>query len=131
MSRSGKRAALRLAALLTTTGTLHFARPKPFDRIIPTSLPGTARFWTYASGAAELGLACLLAMPRTRRAGGALAAAFFVAVFPGNVKAVQVLWGNPVLRALAIARLPLQIPLVTQALAAREGGREQSGPFVR
>src|SRR5262245_26582405 len=121
MSRSGTRAALRLAALLTTTGTLHFATPKPFDRIIPTSLPGTARFWTYASGAAEFGLAGMLAAPRTRRAGGALAAAFFVAIFPGNVKAVQVLWGKPALRALAIARLPLQIPLVTQALAAREG----------
>jgi hypothetical protein len=50
MSRSGKRAAVRLAALLTTTGTLHFATPKPFDRIIPTSLPGTARFWTYVRG---------------------------------------------------------------------------------
>jgi uncharacterized membrane protein len=121
MSRSGKRAALRLSALLTTTGTLHFATPKPFDKIVPSPLPGSARFWTYASGVAELGLAVLLATPRTRRAGGTLAAAFFVAVFPGNVKAVRVLWDNPALRASAIARLPLQIPLVTQALAARDG----------
>jgi uncharacterized membrane protein len=121
MSRSGKRAALRLAALLTTTGTLHFAAPKSFDRIVPSSLPGSARFWTYASGVAELGLAGLLAGPRTRRAGGTLAAVFFVAVFPANVKAVRLLWDDPVLRAAAIARLPLQIPLVTQALAARDG----------
>jgi len=120
MSRSGRRAALRLAALLTTTGTLHFAAPKPFDAIVPVSLPGSARFWTYASGVVELGLAGLLAHPRTRRAGGTLAAAFFVAVFPGNVKAVQVL-SHPALRAAAIARLPLQVPLVTQALAARDG----------
>jgi len=121
MSSSGRRAALRLAALLTTTGTAHFAIPKPFDAIVPAVLPGSARFWTYASGAVELGLAGLLAVPRTRRLGGTLAAAFFVAVFPGNLEAVRVLGHSPALRAVAIARLPLQVPLVTQALAAREG----------
>jgi hypothetical protein len=42
-------------------------------------------------------------------------------VFPVNVKAVRVLGHSPALRAAAIARLPLQVPLVTQALAAREG----------
>jgi uncharacterized membrane protein len=73
------------------------------------------------SGVVELGLAGLLAVPRTRRVGGALAAAFFVAVFPGNVTVVRVLWANPVLRAAATARPPLQVPLVTQALAARDG----------
>jgi uncharacterized membrane protein len=120
MSNAGKRTAVRLAALLTTTGTLHFAAPKPFDAIVPSSLPGSARFWTYASGVVELGLAGLLAVPRTRRVGGTLAAAFFVAVFPGNVKAVRVL-RHPALKAVAVARLPLQVPLVTQALSAREG----------
>lgn len=117
---TGTRAALRLAGLLATTGTLHIVAPKPFDALIPSALPGTARFWTYASGAAELGLAGLLAVPRTRRLGGTLAAAFFVAVFPGNLKAVRVV-RHPVGKAVAVARLPLQIPLVTQALAARNG----------
>ena len=119
-SDRGKRAALRLAALLTTTGTLHFAAPEPFDALIPPALPGSARFWTHASGAAELGVAAMLALPRTRRLGGSLAAALFVAVFPGNVWAVRLFWRRPLLRAAMIARLPLQVPLVTEALKARE-----------
>lgn len=44
----------RLAALLLGMGVLHFAAPKPFDTIIPTELPGTPRFYTYASGVGEL-----------------------------------------------------------------------------
>ncbi len=67
-----------------------------------------------------MGLAGLLAAPRTRRIGGTLAAAFFVAVSPGNLKAVRVV-RHPLGKAVAIARVPLQIPLVTQALAARNG----------
>jgi uncharacterized membrane protein len=118
-SRRGKRAALRLSALLVTSGTLHFAKPKPFDAMIPTALPGTARFWTYASGVAELGLAGLLAIEKTRRPAGTLAALFFVAVLPGNIKAVT-LAKRPWARAAMIARLPLQVPLVTEALKARE-----------
>jgi uncharacterized membrane protein len=119
-TRRGQRAALRLTALLTASGALHFARPKPFDAMIPKSLPGTARFWTHASGVAELGVAAMLASRRTRRTGGTLAALLFVAVFPGNVRAVRLAWHRPVLRAVMIARLPLQIPLVTEALKARE-----------
>lgn len=125
-NRRAKRAALRLTALLTTTGTLHFVVPKPFDSIVPDSLPGSARFWTYVSGAVELGLAGLLARPSTRRTGGALAAAFFVAVLPANVKAVRLYRDKPLLRAVMIARLPLQIPLVTEALAAR--GEQNAAP---
>lgn len=119
-SRRSRRAALRLAALLTTTGTLHFTAPQPFDALVPGALPGSARFWTHASGVAELGVACLLAAPRTRGLGGSLAALLFVAVFPGNVKAVRLFWRRPVLRAVMIARLPLQVPLVMEALKARE-----------
>lgn len=47
--------ATALAALLTTTGVLHLVAPAPFDAIVPRSLPGTPRFWTLASGVAELG----------------------------------------------------------------------------
>ena len=119
-SNRGKRAALRLTALLTTTGTLHFAAPKPFDSIVPPPIPGSARFWTYASGAAELGIAGLLAVPRTRRLGGSLAALLFLAVFPANVWAVKLFWRRPLARAVMLARLPLQVPLVREALKARE-----------
>lgn len=115
-----RRAARRLTVLLAASGTLHFATPKPYDTLVPTELPGSARFWTYASGVAELVVAALLAREKTRRLGGTLAAVLFVAVFPANVHAVRVFWRRPVLRAVMLARLPLQIPLVTEALKARE-----------
>ncbi len=119
-SPRGRRAALRLAALLATSDTLHFAKPRPFDTLIPPELPGTPRAWTYASGAAELGVAGLLANPATRRLGGTLAAVLFVAVLPGNVQAVRVFRRRPLVLAAMVARLPLQVPLVIAALRARE-----------
>lgn len=118
-------AALRLAALLLGSGTLHFVRPQPFDRIVPRALPGEARTYTYASGVAELAVGTALVVPRTRRLGGALAAALFVAVFPGNVQmAVSWLRSDRVpaaAKAGAVARLPLQIPLITEAVKVWRG----------
>ncbi|MGH3782508.1 MAG: DoxX family protein [Pseudonocardiaceae bacterium] len=121
-------AAAGLVILLTSTGVLHFAAPASFDGIVPEQLPGAARTWTHLSGAAELLVAVLIAVPRTRRLGGLLAALLFVAVFPANVK-MAIDWSNrPAwMRALAYGRLPLQIPLVLWAAlvyrraAARRG----------
>ena len=106
--RAGARAAHRLAALLGGVGILHFVAPKPFDSIIPAELPGSPRTYTYASGVAELATAGLLAAPATRRHGALLAAALFVAVFPGNLNMVRLWWDRPwPMRLAAIARLPL------------------------
>ena len=69
-SSPATRNALGLAALCTTMGILHFAKPKPFDALIPEQLPGTARGWTLGSGVAELAVAALLVAPPTRRLGG-------------------------------------------------------------
>lgn len=113
-----RRAARRLTVLLASSGTLHFATPKPYDAIVPRALPGSARFWTYVSGVAELVVAGLLAREKTRRRhprGGAVRGGV-----PANVIAVRVFWRRPALRAVPLARLPLQIPLVTEALKARE-----------
>lgn len=109
--------AYRMAAMLLGVGTLHFLTPKPFDAIVPAELPGSARFYTYASGVAELGTAVLLAAPRTRRLGALAAVVLFVSVFPANVNMVR-LWKNKplVMRLGALARLPLQIPMVVEAL---------------
>ena len=117
---SARRPALALAALLTASGTAHLVAPGPFDRIVPRSLPGRPRAWTYVSGVAELAVAATLAAPRTRRVGGALAAGLFVAVLPANIQ-MAVDWNErpAPLRALAYGRLPLQIPLITWALKAR------------
>ncbi|MBU9764096.1 hypothetical protein FR943_09605 [Mycobacterium sp. TNTM28] len=107
----------RLAALLFGAGVLHFVAPKPYDSIIPAELPGSPRVYTYASGVAELATGALLAAPRTRRLGGLAAVALFLAVFPGNLNMVRLWWSKPwPLRIGAIARLPLQIPMITAAL---------------
>ncbi|CQD04632.1 membrane protein [Mycolicibacterium conceptionense] len=110
-------AAQRMAALLLGMGTLHFVAPKPFDTIIPAELPGSARFYTYASGVGELATGALLAVPRTRRLGALVAVALFLAVFPGNLNMVRLWWDKRwPMRIVAIARLPLQIPMITSAL---------------
>lgn len=112
--------AYRMAAVLLGVGSLHFLTPKPFDAIVPAELPGSARFYTYASGVAEVGTAGLLAAPRTRRLGALAAVVLFVAVFPANVNMVRLWFQDPkkpfVMRAAALARLPLQIPMLLQAL---------------
>jgi uncharacterized membrane protein len=101
-------------------GVLHFVAPKPFDAIIPEELPGTARFYTYASGVGELAVGGLLLAPKTRRLGALAAVALFVGVFPGNVNMCRMWFKDPdknlAMRLGSIARLPLQIPMITEAL---------------
>jgi uncharacterized membrane protein len=106
--------------MLLGVGTVHFVVPGPFDAIVPAELPGDARLYTYASGVAEVGTGVLLLLPRTRRFGGLLAAVLFIAVFPANVNMVRLWWDKPwPLRLGALARLPLQIPMITEALKVR------------
>lgn len=104
---------------LVGMGVLHFVAPKPFDTIVPTELPGSARFYTYASGVAEAAAGALLIAPRTRRLGALASIALFLGVFPANVNMVR-LWSQEpakplLMRIGAVARLPLQIPMITQA----------------
>ncbi|MGD9618402.1 MAG: hypothetical protein AB7G47_11325 [Mycolicibacterium sp.] len=110
----------RMGLWLIGMGALHFVAPKPFDSIVPEELPGSPRFYTLASGVAEVGVGGLLVIPRTRRLGALAAVGLFLAVFPANVNMVR-LWFNdptksPPMRVAAIARLPLQIPMILQAL---------------
>ena len=103
-----------LAGLLTFTGMVHLVRPRVFTGIVPSVLP-KPRFWVLVSGLAELGVAALIAVPRTRRLGGWSAAALFVAVFPANVQMALDAQTTPE-RCVAYARLPLQAPLIWWAL---------------
>ncbi|MFF3918172.1 DoxX family protein [Streptomyces sp. NPDC001852] len=125
MPRS-ERSPLLLAGLLAAAGVAHFANPRPFDALVPRSLPGTPRSWTYGSGVVELALAAGIAAPRTRAVAAKAAAAFFVGVFPANVQ-MAVDWRHrpAPLRTAALARLPLQVPLVLWArgVARNEEGR--------
>jgi len=117
---ASQRGAYRIAALLLGVGTVHFLAPKPFDDIIPAELPGSPRFYTYASGAAEVVIGALLLVPRTRRNAALAAAALFLAVFPGNLNMVRLWWDKPwPMRVIALGRLPLQIPMITEALKVR------------
>jgi uncharacterized membrane protein len=109
-----------LQGILGGSAVLHFAIPTPYQKIVPPQL-GHARALVFASGVAEIGCAALLAAPATRRLGALLSAGLFVAVFPANLYAVKVAGNSRIVRAGTIARLPLQIPLVTAALkVARE-----------
>ena len=110
-------AAYRIAAMLIGIGTTHFLAPKPYDTIVPAQLPGSPRFYTYASGVAELATGALLLTQRTRRFGALVAAVLFLAVFPANINMVRLWWDKPwPMRVIALARLPLQIPMITEAL---------------
>jgi uncharacterized membrane protein len=115
-----------LAAILAGIGVLHFASPKMFDESIPDVLPGNPRVYTYLSGVAEFVLAPGLLIPRTRRVSGLITAAFLVAVYPANLTTVRKYWHRPKPRALAIARLPLQIPMIGAALRVWRGGRRHT-----
>lgn len=111
-----------LAGLLAGAAVAHAVAPKQFDAIVPRSLPGSPRQWTYASGAAELALAVGVAHPRTRRVAALATAAFFVGVFPANVKmAVDARHGSHAVQAVTLGRLPLQIPLVMWARGVSRG----------
>jgi uncharacterized membrane protein len=101
-----------LSATLAVPGVLHFWHPAPFVAIVPRSLP-RPELLVALSGVAELACAALVAHPRTRRAGGLAAAALFAAVFPANVSMALRSTEKPAwYRAVAWARLPLQLPLI-------------------
>jgi uncharacterized membrane protein len=106
--------------MLLGVGSIHFLAPKPFDDIIPAELPGTPRFYTYASGVAEIGIGALLLKQSTRRFAALAAAVLFIGVLPGNVNMCRLWWDKPwPMRIASLARLPMQIPMITAALKVR------------
>lgn len=127
---AGRGARAGLVGLLGVAGVAHFTTPAPFARIVPRVL-GRPEPWVAASGVAELVCAAGLLVPRTRRAAALAAAGLFVAVYPANlVMAAQALRSERApgwYRAVALARLPLQVPLVLWALRAA-GAAGAAGP---
>ncbi|MFW0796474.1 hypothetical protein AAFP30_21880 [Gordonia sp. CPCC 205515] len=85
--RSRRIARLTLGAILTTAGVGHMTfQRKEFQAQVPDFVPLDPDVTVIASGVAEVGLgAGLIALPKYRRLLGTTAAAFFVAVFPGNI----------------------------------------------
>jgi uncharacterized membrane protein len=122
-----ERSPLLLAGLLAAAGVAHFVTPRPFDATIPRRLPGSPRAWTYGSGAVELALAAGIAAPRTRAVAAKAAAVFFVGVVPANVQMAADWRHRPApLRTAALARLPLQVPLVLWARGVARNGKGRS-----
>jgi uncharacterized membrane protein len=115
-----RRDVARLAALFTVSGAMHFLRPEPYERIVPHALP-RRRELVYVTGALELACAAGLAIPRTRRLAGLASTGLLLAIWPANVQMaadlVQSRASAPV-KAAALARLPLQWPMIRTAWRA-------------
>jgi uncharacterized membrane protein len=85
LPRTIGRIALGTALLFAGTTHLTVAREE-FTAQVPTWLPLDKDFVVLASGVAEIALGgALVALPRKKAAVGWVVAAFFVAIFPGNI----------------------------------------------
>ena len=76
-----------LGSFLLFTGVSHLTNQREaFQAQVPTWLPLDPDFVVVASGVVEIALGlALIALPRYRVAVGWIVAAFFVAIFPGNI----------------------------------------------
>jgi len=77
--------AVILGLFFTIAGVTHFTNPGFFDAIVPPWLPPGERFWTYASGVAELIVGPMLLSRRFRHAGAIAAIVLLIAVYPANL----------------------------------------------
>ena len=103
-----------LAAFLLGAGTTHFLAPQFFDGLIPKRLPFSPRFWTNASGIAELATGA--AVLTDARIGGWSALMLFIGVYPANIKDAIDNWPPQTARGFgSFLRLPLQFPLFAWA----------------
>lgn len=109
-----------MAAGMAGSGALHLVRPQTYDWMIPPEL-GAPRPWVLGSGVAELATAALLAVPQTRRLGGWAAVAVLVGVLPAHVQTLRAFRHQPVKLAVAVARIPFQVPMLTAALRVARG----------
>ena len=75
-----------LGATLIYTGTLHLTSSRQeFQAQVPPWAPFTPDFIVLASGVVEIALGLALVSLQRRKAVGIATAAFFIAIFPGNI----------------------------------------------
>ena len=113
---------------MVAAGLLHFVIPRSYEKIVPRVV-GHAPLLVAASGVLEILTGALIAVPRTRRAGAALAFVLLLLVWPANVQmaldgGVPDSPGPAGSAAVAWIRVPLQIPLLVWAwrVARRRAG---------
>jgi uncharacterized membrane protein len=108
-------------------GLNHFINPEFYLRIIPPALPAHDAI-NAISGAAEVLIGVLVALPKTKRLGGYLAIALLIAVFPANLYLFahqEIFPGVPPLAH--VLRLPLQAVFIAWAWwATREPASQHS-----
>jgi uncharacterized membrane protein len=81
-----KAAQILLGGALTYAGITHLTTNRTeFQAQVPTWVPLSADFVVLASGVVEIALGIALASLQYRRQVGWITAAFFVAIFPGNI----------------------------------------------
>jgi uncharacterized membrane protein len=100
-----------------TSGLVHLVRPATFEPIMPTFVPAH-REVIYASGVLELVCAAGLLHPRTRKLAGWASLAVLLGVYPANLKMAgdALATDDQRFKAVAIGRLPLQLPMIRSAL---------------
>jgi uncharacterized membrane protein len=108
-----------LAGLFTLSGVVHLVKPDVYRPLVPSFVPAPDEV-ILGSGVAELACAAGLLLPATRRPAGLASAALLVGVFPGNIKmaADSLKTRSTRFKAIAFARLPLQVPMIRTALRA-------------
>jgi uncharacterized membrane protein len=131
---AGGRALVRgvLAVVLVVAGVGHFVAHESFLQQTPTWLPARSLI-VWVTGVMEVALGvALLALPHRRRQVGWALAAFFVAVFPGNIH--QAVAGNDAFGldtpTARWGRLLLQPVLVAAALWSTGALGRGTGPVA-
>jgi uncharacterized membrane protein len=108
-----------LSAIFVTSGIVHLVRPETYEPIMPKVVPAHRQV-ILASGVLELLCAAGLLHPATRRLAGWVSLGVLLAVYPANFKmagdAMQT--DNQQFKAVAIGRLPMQLPMIRSALKA-------------
>ena len=108
-----------LAGIFETSGIVHLVRPETYEPIMPKVVPAH-REVILASGVLELLCAAGLLHPATRRIAGWASLGVLLAVYPANFKMAgdAMETDSQPFKAVAIARLPLQLPMIRSALKA-------------
>jgi uncharacterized membrane protein len=115
--RTAARVALGASLVFAGISHLTFAR-RAFQAQVPEWVPVDVDTTVILSGVAEIGLGAALVSGVKRKLVGRIAAAFFVAVFPGNLSQ----WRNRRdslgldTDTKRLIRLPFQVPLIATAL---------------
>ncbi|MCA1682891.1 MAG: DoxX family protein [Actinobacteria bacterium] len=116
-----------LGVTFVALGTLHFLRPRMYEKIMPDYLPAQ-RGLVLASGAAEIVGGAGVLFECTRSAAGWWLIATLVAIFPANVHMALNPDRYPAFRpALLWGRLPLQTLFIWWArrVTSRRGAKHR------